>query len=64
MEKFFVYYDVHGHGEYAMEELDSKQAVLDFLNKYAGAENFEFTVIQGRRIEVKPAQVATEYRFA
>ena len=58
--KWFVWYDT---GEYHPEfrEFDTEEQVLELLNRYAHIPEFTFEVIEGRKVEYKPVQVATNY---
>lgn len=42
---------------------DARLALTEFLNGYAGNEDFHFTVIRGTEVRIRPVHVAKEYRI-
>lgn len=61
--RFFVRYSTGKYDGWSFQELPhSEQCVIDFLNLYASNPEFAFEVIEGRRVEFEPVQVATQFR--
>lgn len=60
--RWFVFYKTYEYDSHTLEQFDDENLVIALLNKHAGNQDFEFTVVRGDEIKFEPVSVATQYR--
>ena len=58
---YFVWWSDQEYEHDQLTVCDTEAMVVTLLNAHAKSEHLQFVVVEGRRVEFKPIEVATRY---
>ena len=59
---YYIWWTNYKYDPRQLDVVHSEAAVLEFLNKYAGNEDFRFCVVKGEKLEYEADEVVIKYR--
>lgn len=59
---FYIYYSTGTYDGHDLEECETEDDVLKFLNFYTDNDEFDFKVIEGKEVSFVAAKTIVEYK--